>query len=102
MLLHFEKISACHTLTSFLALFLALPHINTAYLPLLWPVATQWKGEFAEIDILRKISIQCVTAHKFKHCRSHWSRPVLSFSKLNKIFFGYLDPENIFLDDKNK
>ena len=27
---------------------------------------------------------------------------VLPFSKLNKIFFGYFDPENIFLDNKNK
>ena len=30
-----------------------------------------------------------------------WS-PVLPFSKLNKIFFGYFDPENIFLDNLNK
>ena len=30
------------------------------------------------------------------------SRPVLPFSKLNKIFYGYFDPENIFLDNKNK
>ena len=29
-------------------------------------------------------------------------QPVLLFSKLNKIFFGYFDPENIFLDNKNK
>ena len=29
-------------------------------------------------------------------------RPVLPFSKLNKIFFGYFDPDNIFLDNKNK
>ena len=28
--------------------------------------------------------------------------PVLRFSKLNKIFFGYFDPEKIFLDNKNK
>ena len=28
--------------------------------------------------------------------------PVLPFSKLNKIFIGYFDPENIFLDNKNK
>ena len=28
--------------------------------------------------------------------------PVLPFSKLNKIFFGYFDPEEIFLDNKNK
>ena len=27
---------------------------------------------------------------------------VLPFSKLNKFFFGYFDPENIFLDNKNK
>ena len=27
---------------------------------------------------------------------------VLLFSKLNKIFFGYFDTENIFLDDKIK
>ena len=25
----------------------------------------------------------------------------LPFSKLNKIFFGYFDPEKIFLDNKN-
>ena len=24
------------------------------------------------------------------------------FSKLNKIFFGYFDPENTLLDDKNR
>ena len=28
--------------------------------------------------------------------------PVFIFSKLNKIFFGYFDPENIFLDNENK
>ena len=27
---------------------------------------------------------------------------VLPFSKLSKIFFGYFDPENIFLDNENK
>ena len=27
---------------------------------------------------------------------------VLLFSKFNKIFFGYFDPENITLDNKNK
>ena len=27
---------------------------------------------------------------------------VLLFSKLNTIFFGYFDPENIFLDNTNK
>ena len=26
---------------------------------------------------------------------------VLPFSKLNKMFFGYFDPENIFLDYEN-
>ena len=30
------------------------------------------------------------------------SCPVFLFPKLNKIFFGYFDPENIFLDNKNK
>ena len=25
-----------------------------------------------------------------------------SFFKIKKIFFGYFDPENIFLDNKNK
>ena len=29
-------------------------------------------------------------------------RTVLLFSKLNKIFSGYFDPENIFKDNKNK
>ena len=28
--------------------------------------------------------------------------PVLLFSKLNKTFFGYFDPENSFLDNENK
>ena len=28
--------------------------------------------------------------------------PVLLFSKINKIFVGYFDPENIFLDNENK
>ena len=28
--------------------------------------------------------------------------PVLLFPKLNKMFFGYFEPENIFLDSKNK
>ena len=27
---------------------------------------------------------------------------VLPFSKLNKLFFGYFDPENVFLDNENK
>ena len=27
---------------------------------------------------------------------------VLPFAKLNYLFFGYFDPENIFLDNKNK
>ena len=27
---------------------------------------------------------------------------VLLFSKLNKMFFGYFDPVNILLDNKNK
>ena len=29
------------------------------------------------------------------------SRSVLLFSKLNKIFFGYFDSENIVLDNEN-
>ena len=29
------------------------------------------------------------------------SGPVLPFSKLNKMFFGYFDPENVFLDNEN-
>ena len=33
---------------------------------------------------------------------SNVSAPVLLFSKLNKIVFGYFDPENIFLDNENK
>ena len=28
--------------------------------------------------------------------------PVLPFSKLKRIFFGYFDPENNFLDNENK
>ena len=28
--------------------------------------------------------------------------PVRLFSNFNQIFFGYFDPENIFLDDKSK
>ena len=31
-----------------------------------------------------------------------WWPAVLLFSKLNKLFFGYFDPENILLDNKNK
>ena len=27
---------------------------------------------------------------------------VLAFSKLNKLFFGYFDPRNVFVDDENK
>ena len=34
--------------------------------------------------------------------RSHLLRSVLLFSKLNKLFFGYFDPEKIFLDNENK
>ena len=30
------------------------------------------------------------------------SAPVPFFSKLNKMFFGYFDPENILLDNENK
>ena len=32
----------------------------------------------------------------------HTQESVLLFSKLNKIFFGYFDPEKIFLDNENK
>ena len=32
----------------------------------------------------------------------HLTEPVLTFSKLIKICFGYFDPENILLDNKNK
>ena len=28
--------------------------------------------------------------------------PVHLLSKLNKMFFGYFDPENVFLDNENK
>ena len=34
-------------------------------------------------------------------CMTAATGPVLPFSKLNKIFVGYFDPENIFLDNKN-
>ena len=41
------------------------------------------------------------TAHSRRCCTAKVSA-VLHFSKLNKIFFGYFDPGNIFLDNKNK
>ena len=44
------------------------------------------------MDVLFKLEI-----HNYRVLRS-----VLPFSKLNKIVFGYFDPENIFLDNKNK
>ena len=35
-------------------------------------------------------------------CDVYRNCPVLPFSKLNKIFVRYFDPENICLDNKNK
>ena len=48
--------------------------------------------------VLRQVDVRHVSHASFKLT----SLPVLPFSKLNKIFFGYFDPENIFLDNKNK
>ena len=31
-----------------------------------------------------------------------YPQPALPFSKLNKMFLGYFDPENIFIDNENK
>ena len=68
----------------------------------------------AEMDHSEALSIDCVNV---LHVRLHgvvglcyhsrygtdWrrSRSVLPFSKLNKVFFGYFDLENIFLDKEN-
>ena len=50
-------------------------------------------------------SLMC-TALPGEHCFVEPDRSetcaVLPFSKLNRVFFGYFDPENIFLDNKNK
>ena len=37
-----------------------------------------------------------------KAARERACKLVLLFSKLNKIFFGFFEPENIFFDNKNK
>ena len=59
------------------------------------------------------------TLPMFRIKRNHWYRvdppagsfvlgiysshlSVLLFSKLNEIFFGYFDPENIFIDNEYK
>ena len=43
---------------------------------------------------------RCFIISEQVYATSAWS-PVLPFSKLNKMFFGYFDPENIFLDNEN-
>ena len=37
----------------------------------------------------------------FEHTVTGADQSVLPFSKLNKIFVGYFDPENILSDNKN-
>ena len=49
-------------------------------------------------NVLQGRAFAAWQASHFQAC----SQPVLPFSKLNKIFFGYFDPKNIFLDNKNK
>ena len=44
--------------------------------------------------------MQCVMISDF--FQSDISVSSASVFKLNKIFFGYFDPEKIFLDDENK
>ena len=54
--------------------------------------------------------IQCIHSqrhtlllHFYTNSASTWIlASVLPFSKLNKLFFGYFDPENVLLDNKNK
>ena len=44
-----------------------------------------------------------VEARPSQRCRTSSQPPaVLPFSKLNRKIFGYFDPENIFIDNKNK
>ena len=63
------------------------------------------------VCVLEKGSLhRDVTVHSKTSCgmlshvqhRMRVSSAVLPFSKLNEMFFGYFDPENIFLDNKNK
>ena len=42
-----------------------------------------------------------VTMHLPARCSCSFV-PALLFSKLNQIFFGYFDPENILLDKRNE
>ena len=91
-----------------------------------WPFwAAQRSSEFGElssvwfstndrqsspIQIVNNTRNHCHSAPSYRRSaarRSHRcvkrSRcAVLPFLKLNKIFFGYFDPENIFLDNRNK
>ena len=47
----------------------------------------------------RRCKVIAYTACFILRASSSWV--VLIFSKSNKIFFGYFDPKNIFLDNKN-
>ena len=46
-----------------------------------------FQGDLTNIALLFLVSCVCFVVHP---------QPVLLFSKLNKVFFGYFDPENDF------
>ena len=59
-------------------------------------VINNYQGDLTDISSEKE-------AHVLKGMLENRAYPtVLPFSKLNKIIFGYFDPENIFLDNKNK
>ena len=45
---------------------------------------------------------QNILGNTFGMCVLQVRHPVLLFTKWNKMFFGYFDPDNIFLDHENK
>ena len=65
---------------------------------------TNLRGDLTDISASKAplVPLMCVVRRiacvvGLRHCRA-----VLLFSKLNKMFFGYCDPDNILLDNENK
>ena len=46
--------------------------------------------------------MHCGSGYGCEYVTLDGTHSVLPFSKLNKIFFGYFDAENVFIDNENK
>ena len=65
-----------------------------------WMYVTRWFAADGLVQPCFVLQIQLLEGTPFT-LELRWV-PVLLFSKLNTIFFGYFDPENILLDNENK